>query len=142
MSENSNTERVPYLFTSKEWDSETGLYYYGARYLDPRTSVWLSPDPAFVKYIPTAEVNRANIEGMIPGGGGVYKSFNLNNYSYSHQNPIKYVDPNGKWVRGIHKKMTEQVLKSLGENKELIDAAVKQQEIVHQSGKNIIFLSG
>jgi len=27
--------------TGKERDSETGLYYYGARYLDSRTSRWL-----------------------------------------------------------------------------------------------------
>ena len=27
-----------YLFNAKELDSETGLYYYGARYLDPQTA--------------------------------------------------------------------------------------------------------
>ena len=27
-------------------DEETGLYYYGARYLDPKYSRWLSGDPA------------------------------------------------------------------------------------------------
>ena len=34
----SNTERTPYLFNGKELDEETGLYYYGARYYDPKTS--------------------------------------------------------------------------------------------------------
>lgn len=43
--EHSNTQRTPYLFTAKELDEETGLYYFGARYCDPRTSVWQSPDP-------------------------------------------------------------------------------------------------
>ena len=43
--ESSNTQRTPYLFTSKELDEETGLYYYGARYYDPRTSVWEIPRP-------------------------------------------------------------------------------------------------
>jgi len=33
-------------FTSKELDEETGLYYYGARYYEPATSRWISPDPA------------------------------------------------------------------------------------------------
>jgi RHS repeat-associated protein len=35
----------PYKFTGKELDPETGLYYFGARYYDPRVSVWLSVDP-------------------------------------------------------------------------------------------------
>jgi RHS repeat-associated protein len=45
-------ETVPYRFTGKELDGETGLYYYGARYLDPRTSRWLSTDPAMGEYVP------------------------------------------------------------------------------------------
>ncbi|WP_414709498.1 RHS repeat domain-containing protein [Ramlibacter sp.] len=32
--ESSNTQRTPYLFTAKELDEETGLYYFGARYYD------------------------------------------------------------------------------------------------------------
>ena len=35
----------PYLFNGKELDEETGLYYYGARYYDPKMSVWYSVDP-------------------------------------------------------------------------------------------------
>lgn len=37
--------KMPYLFNGKELDSETGLYYYGARYYDPKTSLWLNVDP-------------------------------------------------------------------------------------------------
>jgi len=33
-------------FTGKEPDPETGLYYFGARYLDPKVSRWISGDPA------------------------------------------------------------------------------------------------
>lgn len=43
--EHSNTDRIPYLFSGKELDGETGLYYYGMRYYDPRTSIWQSVDP-------------------------------------------------------------------------------------------------
>jgi RHS repeat-associated protein len=39
-------EKLPYRFTGKELDEETGLYYYGARYLDLRAGRWLSADPA------------------------------------------------------------------------------------------------
>ena len=38
---------TPYLFNAKELDEETGLYYYGARYLDPTAVRWLSVDPVF-----------------------------------------------------------------------------------------------
>jgi RHS repeat-associated protein len=43
--EHSNTNRTPFLYNGKELDDETGLYYYGARYYDARTSVWLAVDP-------------------------------------------------------------------------------------------------
>src|SRR5206468_7737058 len=49
--EKSNSQQNPgfntaYEFAGKELDEETQLYYFGARYYDPRTSVWQSPDPA------------------------------------------------------------------------------------------------
>ncbi|WP_128331148.1 RHS repeat-associated core domain-containing protein [Apibacter sp. HY039] len=51
-------------------DEETGLYYYGARYYNPRESVWLSTDP-LSGYNPVMEV-----EYYIDGqhNGGVYNS--------------------------------------------------------------------
>ena len=64
---------TPYRFNAKELDEETGLYYYGARYLDPTHAAWLSVDPLFEKYV-----------GMTP-------------YNYCMGNPVKLVDPNGEW---------------------------------------------
>lgn len=32
-------------------DEETGLYYYGTRYLDPKASIWISSDPALGEYM-------------------------------------------------------------------------------------------
>lgn len=61
----------PFKFNGKELDDETGLYYYGARYYDPRTSIWLSTDPLMEKY-----------SGHNP-------------YVYCMQNPINLVDPTG-----------------------------------------------
>ena len=43
--ERNNTWNTPYLFNAKEFDEETGRYYYGARYYDPRISLWMSVDP-------------------------------------------------------------------------------------------------
>ena len=48
--ERNNIWNTPYLFNAKEFDEETGLYYYGARYYDPRLSLWISTDAMEEKY--------------------------------------------------------------------------------------------
>ena len=71
MEERNNQFSTNYLFNAKELDNETGLYYYGARYLDPMGAMWLSVDPMWEKYA-----------GMSP-------------YNYCAGNPVKMVDPDG-----------------------------------------------
>ncbi|WP_051149666.1 RHS repeat-associated core domain-containing protein [Flavobacterium indicum] len=61
-----------YKFNGKELDDETGWYYYGARYYNPRTSLWLSVDPLAEKY-----------PSWSP-------------YCYTMNNPINLVDPDGR----------------------------------------------
>ena len=75
-------------------DEETGLYYYGARYLDPKYSRWLSGDPALGEYIPAAGADTSKLAGM----GGVYNTVNLHLYHYAGNNPVKYMDPDGKVI--------------------------------------------
>ena len=88
-----NTEHtMPYLFNSKELDQETNLTYFGARYLDMKTSLWLNTDP-LSGYNPTFE-HEHYIDGQ--HNGGVFNPMNLNTYGYTYQNPILYIDPNGK----------------------------------------------
>ncbi len=41
----SSGSKNPFLFSTKYRDSETGLYYYGYRYLLPRLGRWLNRDP-------------------------------------------------------------------------------------------------
>lgn len=82
----------PYKFNAKELDKETGLYYYGARYYNPRLSIWYGVDPLAV-YNPVMETQ---FYGDGQHNGGVYNLGNLNPYIYTYQNPIKYIDPNGK----------------------------------------------
>ena len=61
-------DKLPLRFTGKELDTETGLYYYGARYLDPKYSRFMSCDHII---------------------------FGLNIYIYGGNNPITYNDPTG-----------------------------------------------
>jgi RHS repeat-associated protein len=78
--------RPAYLFTGKELDEATGLYYYGARYYDPRQGQWLSPDPALAEYAFGAPV------------GGFYAPKNLWAYTYSWNNPVALRDRDGRIV--------------------------------------------
>ena len=59
-----------YLYTGREIDTETALYYYRARYYDPQAGRFLSEDPA----------------GLAGG---------INRYAYVHGNALRYVDPFG-----------------------------------------------
>jgi RHS repeat-associated protein len=59
----------------------------GARYLDPKYSRWLSTDPALGEYA----------SGSDAGCGGIYNHVNLSLYHYGGNNPVKYVDPDGKF---------------------------------------------
>jgi RHS repeat-associated protein len=64
--------RTPFKFNGKELDEETGLYYYGARYYDPKISIWLSVDP-HAHVMPFASP-----------------------YAYCLNNPINMIDPDGR----------------------------------------------
>jgi len=48
--EHSGSEEMPYKFNGKEFDQETGLYYYGARYMNPITGLWYGVDALTEKY--------------------------------------------------------------------------------------------
>jgi RHS repeat-associated protein len=66
-----NNQNNPYLYNGKELDAETGFYYYGARYYDPKSSLWLSVDPLAEK---------------MP---------DFSAYAYAFNNPVMFVDPTG-----------------------------------------------
>ncbi|EMB28848.1 RHS repeat-associated core domain-containing protein [Treponema denticola MYR-T] len=108
-------DKLPFRFTGKELDEETGLYYYGARYLDPKYSRWLSGDPALNDYIPKAPIDdeaKKHNENL-PGMGGIYNTINLHVYHYAGNNPVKYIDPDGRLTADEE---TAKKIENLGKN--------------------------
>ncbi|MBD3842885.1 MAG: RHS repeat-associated core domain-containing protein [Campylobacterales bacterium] len=77
--EHLNSINSPFKYNGKELDEETGNYYYGARYYDPKWSIFISVDPLVDK---TRDA-----------------------YGYCYQNPINLVDPTGMegngWITTI-----------------------------------------
>ncbi len=66
----NGTVTNPFQYTGREFDSETGLFYYRARYYDPSASRFLSEDPT-----------------EFDGG--------INFYGYAANSPTSFIDPLG-----------------------------------------------
>ena len=71
---------MPYLFNGKELDQDTNLTYYGARYLDMKTSLWLNVDPLVEK--------------------------TMQPYAYANNNPVRFIDPTGEFPILINGKVS------------------------------------
>ena len=102
--QNTGLKFLPYKFTGKEIDEETGLYYHGARYLDPKYSMWISTDPALGEYIPKAPIDEEakKHNQNLPGMGGVFNHINGNLYHYAANNPVRYIDPDGNFFGSFY----------------------------------------
>ncbi len=61
----------PFQYTGREFDADTSLYYYRARFYDPRTGRFLSEDPIG------------------------FRGFDVNTYRYVRNRPGQYTDPFG-----------------------------------------------
>ena len=118
-----------YSFNAKELDEETGMYYYEARYYAP--PVFTSRDPLFEKYP------------------------SISPYTYCMNNPIKYVDPDGRipWyslIRGYNKNYipkpptSERKHPVLGEIRPHhgMDMPASKGSIVSAAAEGTIYFSG
>ena len=70
----------PLRFTGKERDAETGLDYFGARYYGSKIGRFTTTDPVY-----TWQENLADPQRW-------------NRYAYARNNPLRYVDPDGRAV--------------------------------------------
>ena len=111
---------LSYKFSARERDEETGLYYYGFRYLDPKYSKWLSTDPALGDYIPGAGKGNTKDSGNLPGMGGIFNHINGNLYHYAGNNPIRYSDPTGAYSVDDETKM---ITANLNDKKDMTAAS-------------------
>ncbi len=75
---NISTDDFLQRFNGKEYDTASGLSYYGYRYYDPIAQIWTRPDP---KYRDSPEAPGADRRGNL--------------YTFSLNNPVRYVDPDG-----------------------------------------------
>jgi RHS repeat-associated protein len=71
---------TPYRFTGHEQDKETGLHYAGARYYFDEGSIFISTDPKW------------------------YAFPSVTPYNYCLNNPIRYIDPDGKLAWPVREK--------------------------------------
>jgi RHS repeat-associated protein len=74
----ANGDSNHYKFTGKERDSETGFDYFGASYYSNGLRRWTSRDPKMVSKQRMVDPQQWNMHG------------------YARDNPIVYVDPDGR----------------------------------------------
>lgn len=100
MFQSSGADGNHYKYNGKEFDAETGLYYYGARYYSPGLGRFTSADPTILSRQRMFDPQQWNM------------------YSYARNNPLKYTDPDGKELQlatGMSKDDTKRVTKALVE---------------------------
>ncbi len=85
------------LFTGKERDSETGQDYFEARYLRATAGRFTTVDP------------KLNVKETL------VDPQRWNRYAYALDNPLRYVDTNGKWPTSIHNRILDAAFPGLSD---------------------------
>lgn len=105
--------KQPYTYIAREFDSETGLYYYRARYYDPKAGRFITKDP-------------------IGFGGGI------NKYAYVKNNPLRYVDSFGLWGWDVHFFMTFRIASQIPKLECYAYAIASKDQLVDEDERSLI----
>jgi RHS repeat-associated protein len=81
--EGANALEYDRRYNGKPHDEVSGLRYYGARYYDPLTLSWTQADPLY-RFVPEAGLTEPRRMGL---------------YTFCLNNPVRYVDPDGRTKR-------------------------------------------
>jgi RHS repeat-associated protein len=101
----------PFQYTGREFDSETGLYYYRTRYYDPGVGRFLTEDPA----------------GFLSGS--------IDFYAYVENSPVSFNDPNGLQARGEAPCCTEKFNDALAQVQKALSGPNAAQSAVFNKYK-------
>jgi RHS repeat-associated protein len=75
-------------FTGKEYDNESGLNYFGARFYNSDVGRWFVNDPLANKFP------------------------NMSPYNYCNDNPISFIDDEGNWPKWVHHSLLDAAFKN------------------------------
>jgi RHS repeat-associated protein len=82
-------------YAGHEFDADTGLSYQGARYYDPEIGRFTSQDPAFLAIGDPTKLSQATKIGVEEY---LSNPQHINSYSYAFNNPLVYIDEEGKFA--------------------------------------------
>ncbi len=114
--EEARGDRQPFRFTGREWDKEIKLYYYRARYYDPRAGRFLSEDPlawpsgkqsayAYVGNAPTIRLDPLGLEWIelfAKRGGGTSGGIPSSGMGWGHAWVDLYDSQGMRYGRGFY----------------------------------------
>jgi RHS repeat-associated protein len=90
----TNSDPNQYKFTGKERDTESGLDYFIARHYSSNLGRFLQPDEFAGGPVDAVSSNDPLPDSPLPYAD-ITNPQSLNKYSYTYNNPLVYVDPDG-----------------------------------------------
>lgn len=160
---NAHNEKIkdaisPWRFSSKRIDNETGFVNFGRRYYDPKTAVWLSPDPVGFEagpnhyaYVMNSPLNHFDLYGLIcRGGPGCTQKFELfskigstiaSYLSYAAERTVSFT----KDVFGLHEKTPSSMSEAEKKQQKITDGLKFDFEALNRPGMpkvGIMFVNG
>jgi len=114
-----NADPNHYKFTGKERDTESGLDYFGARYLSSSMGRFMSPDPS-----------NQGVDFWLPQ--------TWNRYAYVLNNPLSMVDKNGLWPTRVHENIIDNAFPGLSKGqRDMLKTASKDVDSYQGQGASI-----